>query len=261
MWFKTTISSSYEPESASPPTSIPILNHYKMAPTLEIGIDGSVSDRLVKRLTSHPSDKPYAVAISTAPVTYDRLPYIPASNSKLVDPGTARANTAPTTENPSGSDEWSRRHADKTVVEQHAAYWDRDDDGIIWPYDTYIGCRNYGWNILLSALATFIINFNLSYPTVPGILPDPFFRIWVKRLHKDKHGSDSMSYDNEGRFRPQQFEDFFAKYDRGNKGGLDAYDLLRAHKGQRLAFDFFGWSATFFECKLLSKAKARSKRC
>lgn len=56
-----------------------------------------------------------------------------------------------------------------------------------------------------------------------------------------------MTYDNEGRFRPQNYEDFFAKYDAGNKGGLDVYDLARAHKGQRMAMDFFGWSASFLE--------------
>ncbi|KAK3056384.1 hypothetical protein LTR09_002891 [Extremus antarcticus] len=56
-----------------------------------------------------------------------------------------------------------------------------------------------------------------------------------------------MTYDNEGRFVPQRFEDIFAKYDRGNKGGLDAWDLLRFHKGQRMVFDFFGWSAAFLE--------------
>lgn len=58
-----------------------------------------------------------------------------------------------------------------------------------------------------------------------------------------------MSYDNEGRFKPQNFEDIFAKYDQGNKGGLDLSDLWRFWNGQRMAFDFFGWSATFLECK------------
>lgn len=80
-------------------------------------------------------------------------------------------------------------------------------------------------------------------------MPDPLFRIHVANLHKDKHGSDSMSYDAEGRFRPQNFEDIFAKYDRGNKGGLDLTDLARLHKGQRMAMDFFGWSATLLECE------------
>ena len=58
-----------------------------------------------------------------------------------------------------------------------------------------------------------------------------------------------MTFDNEGRFRPQNFEDIFAKYDAGHKGGLDVWDVLRLLKGQRLLFDFFGWSASFLECK------------
>lgn len=68
-------------------------------------------------------------------------------------------------------------------------------------------------------------------------------------MYKDKHGSDSMTYDCEGRFRAQNFEDIFAKYDRGNKGGLDRSDVWRMWKGQRLVFDLFGSSATILECK------------
>ena len=142
-----------------------------------------------------------------------------------------------------------KRLIQSQVVVQHAEYWDTDRDGIIWPQDTYFGCRAWGWSPPLAFLTTFIINFNLSYPTVPGLLPDPFFRIYTQRLYKDKHGSDSMTYDNEGRFKPQQFEDIFAKYDRGNKGGLDWGDVMRMWKGQRMVFDFFGWSATLLECE------------
>lgn len=140
------------------------------------------------------------------------------------------------------------------VVQQHVEYWDTDHDGIIWPQDTYIGCRKWGWSLPLAALATFIINFNLSYATLPGFLPDPFFRIHVNKIYKDKHGSDSMTYDNEGRFKPQNFEDIFAKYDRGDKGGLDIWDLLRFWKGQRMVFDFFGWSATLLECRCFARS-------
>lgn len=93
----------------------------------------------------------------------------------------------------------------------------------------------------------------MSYPTLPGFLPDPFFRIHTNKIYKDKHGSDSMTYDNEGRFRPQNFEDIFAKYDEGNKGGLDVWDVLRFLKGQRLLFDIFGMSAALFECKCSPK--------
>ncbi|PNS21944.1 External alternative NAD(P)H-ubiquinone oxidoreductase B1, mitochondrial [Sphaceloma murrayae] len=218
-----------------------------MAPSFEQELDRNFGESNASVLFPETNPKPYVTSIDTSPVTVERRPYIPSKSDQLVDPGVARANCAPSRESPHGTQDWTRQHADKTVVEQHAAYWDKDGDGIIWPFDTYRGCRDYGWNPILSLIAAFLINVNLSYPTVPGWLPDPFFRIWIKRLHKDKHGSSSMSYDSEGRFRPQQFEDFFSKYDRGNKGGLDMWDLFRAHKGQRMAFDFFGWTASFLE--------------
>ncbi|TKA72184.1 hypothetical protein B0A49_02891 [Cryomyces minteri] len=206
-------------------------------------------DLVEKAIDQYPHGKPYSTSIVEVPITCERKPYIPQEHDALIDAGTARATIAPSKESPNGTTEgdWAKNHSHQTVVQQHAAYWDSDNDGIIWPQDTYRGCRNWGWNPVLAGLATFIINVNLSYPTCPGFMPDPFFRIYLARMHKDKHGSDSMSFDNEGRFIPCRFEDFFAKYDRGNKGGLDVWDLLRAHKGQRMAFDFFGWSASFLE--------------
>ena len=134
-------------------------------------------------------------------------------------------------------------------MQQHADYWDPDLDGVIWPTDVYDGFRAWGWSIPLSLYAVFLINGFLSYPTNPSILPDPFFRIYIPRMHKNRHGSDSQAWDNEGRFRPQQFEELWTKYDKDNKGGFTLWDLWNMHKGQRFAFDFFGWSASFFECR------------
>ncbi|MCJ1252323.1 hypothetical protein MMC24_000128 [Lignoscripta atroalba] len=191
----------------------------------------------------------YATAIKEQPVTEQRKPYTPAYGDNLIDAGTARANIAASRESPNGTmeDDYAKTHQHQTVVVQHVEYWDTDRDGIIWPQDTYVGCRKWGWSIPLSALVTFIINFNLSYPTVPGWLPDPFFRIYTQRLYKDKHGSDSMTYDNEGRFKPQQFEDIFAKYDKEGKGGLTWSDAMDLCKGQRLLFDLFGMTASLME--------------
>ncbi|MCJ1433364.1 hypothetical protein MMC27_002724 [Xylographa pallens] len=181
------------------------------------------------------------------PVTIQRLPYVPKDGDLLVDAGTARATIAASRESPNGTPGYAEKHQNKTVVQQHAIYWDFDHDGIIWPQDTYVGCRKWGWSVPLSLLVMFIINFNLSYPTVSGWLPDPFFRIYLDKMYKDKHGSDSMTYDNEGRFKPQNFEDIFAKYDKGNKGGLTWSDLFDMWKGQRMVFDFFGMSAAVLE--------------
>ncbi|KAK5075199.1 hypothetical protein LTR64_001404 [Lithohypha guttulata] len=194
-------------------------------------------------------DPPFATYISEYPTTQQRKPYYPPTNSRYHDLGTARVNIAPDADHPNGTTEnnYAAKNSHRTVLQQHCDYWDTDHDNIIWPQDTYLGCRRFGWSPPLALIATLLINGNLSYPTCPGFLPDPFFRIYLDKIHKDKHGSDSMTYDNEGRFKPQNFEDIFSKYDRGNKGGLTVGDLLHFHMGQRMVFDFFGWSATFLE--------------
>jgi hypothetical protein len=91
-------------------------------------------------------------------------------------PGLARTNVAATIDKPDGTTEdgWAEKHKHLTVMQQHCVYWDSDGDGIIWPQDTYNGCRAWGWNIILSVIATILINGNLSYPTGAGLLPDPY---------------------------------------------------------------------------------------
>lgn len=57
-----------------------------------------------------------------------------------------------------------------------------------------------------------------------------------------QHGSDSATFDTEGRFRPQQFEDMFAKYDEEHDGSLSLRQLFNLMKGNRNAVDPFGVS-------------------
>lgn len=130
----------------------------------------------------------FATYIEEYPTTVERQPFMPSAKDALQNAGTARANIAASKEHPSGTTEgqWSARHKDMTVMQQHCLYWDTDEDGIIWPQDTYLGCRAWGWAIPLAAFAAFVIHFNLSYGTVSGLLPDPFFRIYLKNVHKDK---------------------------------------------------------------------------
>lgn len=124
----------------------------------------------------------------------------------------------------------------------------------MWPLDTFKGFRALGFNILLCLLSVLIIHAGFSYPTVPGHLPDPLFRIYLQNIHKDKHGSDSGTYDNEGRFVPQKFEDMFSKYadDRDYVTLKDVWNLL---KGQRALADPFGWGGTFLECRSQNYSK------
>jgi Caleosin related protein len=73
--------------------------------------------------------------------------------------------------------------------------------------------------------------------------------MWRDRIIRDiilmsvwQHGSDSGTYDKEGRFVPQMFEDMFSKWDTDNDGALSAGQLLHMIAGHRVAVDPFGVS-------------------
>lgn len=75
--------------------------------------------------------------------------------------------------------------------------------------------------------------------------------LFLKNVHKDKHGSDTGTYDTEGRFLPQKFEDIFAKYADG-RDYLTIWDVSNVLKGQRCIADPIGWGGAFFECTSIS---------
>jgi len=192
----------------------------------------------------------FEIAIPQVAVTQQRKPFIQDKNDIILkQAGTARANEAASREAPRGTqkNDYAHHHRHETVLQQHLAFFDTDKDGVIWPIDTYHGLRLIGFNIFLSTLSAIIIHFGFSYPTVSGLLPDIFFRIYTARINKAKHGSDSGTYDPEGRFEPQKFEDIFAKYAHGDKQGITLVEIFRYLSGQRVVFDFFGWFAAIFE--------------
>ncbi|KAK6828222.1 hypothetical protein PG987_011563 [Apiospora arundinis] len=188
-------------------------------------------------------------SIPEVPATVQRKPFIqPGKDERLPHMGVVRANIAATYEKPSGTTEggWAESHRDQTVLQQHLEFFDPDHDGIIWPTDTFRGFRAVGFNLFMSLLSIFIIHGFFSYPTTGSVLPDVFFRIYLARIHKDKHGSDTTTYDNEGRFVPQNFENIFAKYAEG-RDYLTKWDIVNVLKGQRVILDPIGWGGALFE--------------
>lgn len=113
------------------------------------------------------------------------------------------------------------------MLQNHAAFFDFDSDGVLSLSDTYKGMRAIGFNFVLAALGTAIIHASFSLPTTPPVavrlpgrreplfslrLPDPFLRVFIANIHKGKHGSDSGTYDTEGRYIPEKLEEIFSKY-------------------------------------------------
>ncbi|TGO63156.1 hypothetical protein BOTNAR_0104g00030 [Botryotinia narcissicola] len=216
------------------------------------------------RLDVHENPEPdFQMAIEECPVTEERLPFwqdvtceegFPIGkhrSERLRQAGVARATIAASYESPHGTtkDNYAERNKHLTILQQHVSFFDPDSDGIVSPRDTYNGFRRLGWSPLLAVGSAMIINSIFSYPTLPPgqWIPDFKLRIYTERIHKGKHGSDSGTYDHEGRFIPQHFEDLFSKYAGRDKQDITKAEIFAYVKSQRNVLDVIGWAAALLE--------------
>ncbi|GAA5855051.1 hypothetical protein JCM3766R1_002006 [Sporobolomyces carnicolor] len=198
---------------------------------------------------SEPGGKGFKTQLESLSSTSDRPTVSKDLDQKLVDPYVPRANIAATVEHPDGTTEndYAKVHKDESVLQQHVAFFDRDHDGIIWPSDTLVGFHKLGYSLIWCIMAVFLIHPTFSFFTLSSWIPDPFFRIRVKSIHRARHGSDTGVYDSQGRFVSAKFEEIFEKFDTEKKGGLTFIEGLKMIQENRNVLDPIGWIGAFFE--------------
>ncbi|KAJ4824616.1 putative peroxygenase 4 [Turnera subulata] len=137
------------------------------------------------------------------------------------------------------------------TLQKHVFFFDRNQDGIVYPWETFKGFRAIGAGLPLSTVAALFINIGLSRKTRPGKSFSPLFPIEVRNIQRSKHGSDTGVYDQEGRFVPQKFEEIFKKYAHSHQNALTSQELSAMLKANREPKDYGGWIGAWAEWKIL----------
>ncbi|PHT48506.1 putative peroxygenase 5 [Capsicum baccatum] len=138
-----------------------------------------------------------------------------------------------------------------TPLEKHVMFFDINNDGIIYPSETYQAFRKMGRGIFRSMFAAVLIHFTLSHKTRPGKCPSLLFPIVVENIKYAIHGSDSGAYDSEGRFVPEKFEEIFKKHANQNPDSLTYNEVKELLKTNRERKDYYGWANAFVDWKSL----------
>lgn len=186
---------------------------------------------------------------------FDTDPLLDNGHLGLFAPGKIPYGPGQTYANPNPSrEEYLRRTEGLTFMQRHCVFFDGSCQGIVTPLDTFHGFYALGFGLILSFAAVFIIHSAFSYPSGPTTgkwsdwIPDPYFRIWLANIHRNKHGSDTESYDRRGHFQKTKFEQILDDY--SSKVGRDALsfsDGVVMLTGRRNLMDLFGIFAFIFE--------------
>ncbi|KAF7085743.1 hypothetical protein CFC21_089140 [Triticum aestivum] len=138
-----------------------------------------------------------------------------------------------------------------TDLEKHVAFFDTDNDGIVTFSETEQGLRAIGLGVLEATASATLINGAIGPKTRPENATTSRFDIYIANIQKGIHGSDSGSYDAQGRFVPAKFNEIFTKYAMVKPNALNEDELDAMRTANRKEGDFKGWAASKAEWGML----------
>ena len=141
----------------------------------------------------------------------------------------------------------------RTALRRHCDFWDADGDGMIYPWDIFIGFHKLGFNIALCLWAAVTMAICSSYNTQPTYFPHPLFAINLHNINRNRHGSTTGAYDMDSELDTRRFDAIFDKY-AGGRDYLTWRTMYDVWAGQCCANDFFGWFAGGLECECQLKS-------
>ncbi|KAI4967952.1 hypothetical protein ZWY2020_008668 [Hordeum vulgare] len=117
-----------------------------------------------------------------------------------------------------------------TDLEKHVAFFDTDNDSIVTFSETEQG---HGQRHPHQQV--------IGPKTRPENATTSRFDIYIANIHKGMHGSDSGSYDAQGRFVPAKFNGIFTRFAKVEPNALNEAELEAMRTANRKEGDFKGW--------------------
>ena len=177
------------------------------------------------------------------------------------------------------TEEHRGKYGTEGVLKKHVDFFDRNHDGVIYPWETWEGFRAVGYNLFLSFWGTFLVHAFMAIPSWDSLWPNTeklFLPVYVKNIRFCKHGSDSEVYDTDGeyhvlgglnvlrsmklqrsgvgKFVHEKFDQLFEKHAKTYAKGdpnvepfLTLEEVWEMTQANRNVFDFFGWIAEKIE--------------
>lgn len=117
--------------------------------------------------------------------------------------------------------EKSNSDNERTALQKHVDFFDRDGDTQITVPETYQGLRALGLDATRSLPAAVVINLGLGKKTEGST-----FVVNSNSIHLGKHPSDTDIYDDNGKFSQAKFDELYEKYDTNQDGNMSKEEFV-----------------------------------